>query len=1669
MIDESALSAEVELVESSEVDLSDIELKPSWSDESKSAALACIEKCEGELQLQPDHRYSARLHFEIARLYEAPIGDLRRAAAHYQEALKHRPQHLPTIQGARRVLIGRRSYQAALELYDEELRLTPDPGRKAQLTHAKGRLLEDVLGRRDDAAEAYSSALELDRANPAVLGSLYVRTVEEQKWNDVDRVLEQVANAVADDARHRAILVAERARLVEYRKEDPERATELYEIAVRLDPQAPGALAALKRLHHQQRRWRDLIRVLLLEAELTESRTVATMALFRVARIHENRLGNRQEAVTVLERAVKESPGDPVILLELVRLYEVGSRWDGLVTTLQALAQHTKQPAERLTLLHRMGGICEARLGRDQDAAHWYSAALAIDASHVPTLQAIAPLLERLGEWEKLANVLSREAEAASDSKRRAASHSRVAEILERHLLRKDEAVEHFAKALGVLPNYAPAFKALSRLLSEAGRYRDLVELYERGIEVSSDEEQTIALLMKVGSIYEDLLREPERASAAYRRVLAIDETRRPAIHALQRSAELATDWRTLVYALDAEAKLVRKDGDRVALLHRSAEVLDSELDDRNAALTRLHEVLEIDASYAPALTSLGSLYHSMGRWEDLLDVYQRELDVAKPGPDSAALLYRMGELSLERIGREEKALEHFRRALEQDPTHNPSLRALTQRLRNREDWPGLLETLQMELSGQGDPRARARTQTLIGEVYEDRLREPEKAIRAYEQALLQAPGYRPALDAIARMRANAKHWQALAQDLEQEAVQTSDGTMATDALLRRAEVLARELNEPRKAIVTLEAIIERYPTHLGALWMLEGLYRRVGQWDALAIVHATQAQCYLDGRARVASLEAQARILESRVKGEPELVARVYQHALEIAPTYRPAMEGLERIALSEGNPGRLAAVDELLMQAAEDRSLRAAYALRRAEALEALDGDGALDAYREALRLDPESISGTRGLGRIADRIDDPAVLAEAARREAEIARDPAEKARLLVRSADVRTERLGDVDTAVGELSQALDLDPNSQAAAERLSRVLRAKGEDRRLVDSLSRAANIAEPERATSLWMEIATLHADQLGHLTGAIGALQRVLRNTPNHVPTLSLLAEYFERDRQWSEAVKQLTLIVQLASDEPTLVDAHMRLAKLFGQKLGDGARARVSLQAVLQLDPNHDGALHQLAELFEREGRADEAAQVAQRLVSLAKNPADRANALLRAARLERSLGNDSAAAHALREAVAIEGPGSDSAIECKALCQTDAAWGQYVDALRSHLRTLPEDKTATTYIEIGTVLFERLRRQQEAIQVLKDAAQVTKDPRVRRELALRLRLGGKWNEGVAVLQALAKDDVLRAETWRELVKTFSDAQLGREARLAAEPLLVLGKATERETRLRQTSAPRPLHANPGTVGPLLERFASPTKQQVAAGDLLRSIGSGMVKLYPPDLEGYGLTSRDRLLPKHADPLFDLVHQIAEVVGAPEFELYVHRVRSRGMGLELGTVPMLIVPAAVSELPRAQQVYLLARPLVLIARGLPAVGKLTPRELDVLLASAARQVRPGYGKGLTSEDVLEEQSKRLHRALSRRARKGMEEAAEEYVSAGRIDFPRWTHGLHRTSHRVAALLCDDLPAACAVLRRTERELQGLEGAALVEGSPVVKDLLAFWVSKPAMQVRQHAGLLD
>ena len=1643
-----------------------VTLEPTLDPEAR----AVIATCESELETAPDPLRASRLHYEIARAYEVAIGWSEQAAEHYRKSLDGAPEYMPAICGARRAEIVRGNFEAALMLFDAEDKLTSSPKRKAMLFYEQGRLLEDRMSDAPRARDLYAKALELDPSNASVLKALEQCDRRGKTSDALIETLERAGNAITEDGRHRAALLIERAQLVERRTgTSTPTAAELYEAALRLDPHALGALDALERIYRRDQDWRSLTSTLERDARQTQDPARRALALHRVARIHAERLGNRSEAMSALVKAIDAVPGDPVVLEDLARGYEQEQNPDGLAGILASLVDLAPAAAERVALLHRLGQVLEGPLADPERAIERYQEALALEPTSIPVLQALGRLLASRTKWLELIGMHLGEAAATAVVARAAAAHARVAEIYEVQLRDPGEAVTHHARALTLLPGYATSFKALTRLYAQLDRHRELVELLERAITETALQSLKIAYLMKVGSIWEDSLADPVQALHAFRRILELANDNLVAIHAVQRVAERAGRHAQLVESLEREAELVDDRDLRVGLLHRAGTVLDEHVNDQDAALVRFRKALELDPAFVPALASVGRIYYRAGRWAELLETYEREVAVSK-GAEAVALLHKMGELCEDKLGNADAAVKWYRRALELDPKYRPAIRALVRRCRESRDWAGLAGALEIEVAGLEDPSTRAGVWLRIGQVYEDWLGDPDKAIAAYRKALEDRSEYRPARVAVARLAGQKREWMQLIDVLSQEAASTADAIHATTVLMRQGEIYRDELDDPDLAIHCFEAVLHHEIGMIPALLALEPLYAKAHAWDKLAQVYSDMGSKLVDASARIAALRELVRLQATHELGTVESRARTYQKILEIDRDDESALHALEEIGRTTRDDRILVDVYRRLADLTDHPGTAACLLTDLGQALERRGDRRALDAYRDAVKKDAGLLTAIRGLARVGDLLGNPRAMAQAARLEAELTRKPEIAAKLYVRSGILRREQMNDLG-AVEDFERALEVWPDDTQGAERVIQPLLETGQVLRLVDILAKTAVSARSsERKTALWLEVGGLYTRRLDNIGAGITAFKRALEATPGHVLALTRLAEVYERNRQWGDAVATLDQLLTLSSDDAARADAHLRLAAIFDEHLNNIERASKCVEAVLRHNPKHAGALLRLADIQLRSGNEADAVKTTQRLVDLAEGPKQKGAALVRVARIQRTRGELAAADTALGEALSLEGPGGDAERDLKKAIERHNSWVGYAAGLAAYIKRAiadkePRDTLGTAYLELSHTYVEHMKLPARAIEALTEGLEHTGDQRLGLALARLLRDVGRLDEALHQLKQAVSQDPLHVEAWRELSTVFERGGRRDDGMRSLSALTVLGADPERELKL--TARPASAADSSFAIN-VLASIAVDNACVTPAASLLASIADGIGKMYPASLDQYGISQRDRLGPKSTGSLWDLASRVSRIYGA-ELEIYEHGAIEPIVAVEPFETPALVVSHAVRRLPMPQQVFLLSYAIGPIAARLHAALSLRTAELEIALTGAVRLVTPTFAFGGASADDTSINNARetLRKFVNRKWRRPMEVAADELVQNPPADLSLWQAAIRQTMLRAALLVTDDLAASIDAMRHVV-ELPAVRGAALVQSSDAVRDLMRFWISNRAAGVRHHAGML-
>lgn len=1611
-----------------------------------------------------------RLHHELARICELVLGDLDTAAEQYTHALTALPEHLPSIVGARRVAMVQRRYDDVVKLFERELHLTSDRGTRAALLLAQGRVLEDRLLQPQRARQAYAAAIDLSDPDPGLWHAIAQVDTQTSSWVALDRAYEAAANTLAADPGLRASILCQRARLKELRGNDVDAAAQLYDQAFELDPAAPGVVSALERLFARRGRWRELVTLLEREASLVDDLASRALVLHRCALVWLERLGDRESARGVLERASTLGPQQAVILETLARVYEDGGHWPEFAQTIGVLVDLTDDPQQRLGLLHRLGMVCLDALGDDDSAMEAFEEVLTLDPGHVPALRALAPLYAKAGRHESLVAMHQREAAAARDPRRRATAHARAAEILERTSKIPEAMAEH-EHALALAPDLLPSFEALVRLYGRTSRHAETVELYERHLE-RVDIERRISYLFAIGDLARVALADPEQAEHAYRRILELRPDHLGAIHALGRVGLSAERWRTVIEALELEAHLVRDPGQRADLLHRAGEILDEKLGRREEALSRLKSVLSIDGHHVATLATLGRIYHGERRWPDLADIYERELAVATEATSQVILLHRLAELHARQLGSVDRAIELLRRALTTDSHHAPSVQLLTRILRARGAWRELATLAELERDGFRDPSSRALASFQLGRIHEDHLDDLVAAERCYLQAVELRPGYRAAADALARARTELGHFAELAAELERDAATLADRRLAVATLYRAGEVARDHINDVARARRAFERVLSLEPRHIGALVALEAIYRLQGDREALGLLHATQADTFVEPAAKIMALVERVRVLDMAEPSDDldanDTAARArvdaWSTVLSLRARDRLALDGLEREALAHGDPAALATIDGMLAEAASDPLLCAAYLTRRGEALEASGGPQALDVYREALVLDPENLGALRGLGRLAELLGDAEAVIEAAMREAAVAKSPAEAADAYVRAGTTRLEQQGDRTAAIAAFDQALAAWPDHVDAATQLSSTMRTTGQLAKLADRLGRAATTARtPDRQRSLWLEVARLQAYDLDNLGGAIASLQRLLDKHPDDVAALVEVARLHLGDRRATEALPLLRRALDLA-DGPEVVEVHELLAAASVDS-GDHAAAFSHYEQALVHGADEADILARVVTLQLDGGLFGAAVDSATRLRSVAKDDVTIAAADVALSRAHVGAKHIEPAIAALADAIAIEGSGGIAHSELSAIATTPEHWQLYLAQLREHLDDSGE-RRASLVLEIARVTHERLDDVDGARTTLIEGLRTTgSDPALRFELAKFLRVGTRYAEAIDQLQLVLMDDVFRIEAWRALAQNYDELSQPRARAIANSALGVFEVATTAEREDILTYKSRIEAIRPGSLaGDATADLHVARDQQAPSAALLASIVEALAKVRPGDLARWGVTGRDKLVAR-PDGVRALVDRIAAIFGVDDFDVYSHSVADRGVFVENLSRPAMLVPTWLAEVSVGQQAFAITQAIVNIARGTFTVDLFVPRELELLLVAAARSQVPGFGDKVAATDVLDDHARTISKAVGRKRRRAFEIAAGAYATGRHPDTLTLVHWIRQSARRIALVVADDLPSAVAATARAENVTK--TGIAAVRASPVIADLLKLWSSRPAMMLRHSCGM--
>jgi tetratricopeptide (TPR) repeat protein len=1242
---------------------------------------------------------------------------------------------------------------------------------------ARWRLLEQAARDRDASELADGLVAFADAAPPALAGALrfLAAQLSETHLGDRDRAdglyeqarqgnlndvvaLKRVFDACAGSEPTRGLRLAERMLAEADRLGDlflspvlGLRACELLHLAGEIDRAEVEGLRLLDRsagdawdvrrfledLLWRERRWNELVRVVASEPDLDRNDRVLLAAL------QEHALFDPEAAASALvqrQRLARGVPVDDRLVMRTLQRLLVGRDEDGYREACQREADATPRDERRAQLYLAMARIYLGQPALRERALTHLFWVLDHDADNLTALRLIEHIARQQGDGRVLAESLGRQMELIDDPERTHRMGRELATWFDGAGDEPARAVELYARQLEATPDDADAAAALERLYEELGRTDALLGLLRRTLKRPIPMERRISVLIRLGEVHEEQLRDPFGARTLYEDALACErpETTLPPglmarAHAgLARVADAAPQPTSAL----AEMASTAPDGHDTSVPVPSAadvptpdaESLDGAYKELISRLSEEGEAIDPDAD-APtrADSRLVGQPPPMPALEDPLETplpgsggvvsantgHPAVPALAAPSPlatgDIPSLDVDVAEAFVDAQSPEApRAADPGRMVIARKLARSRSTSA-------QESWPdhddAQAASAARALDEASDPDARVTAAQTLAARYEA-IGRPEDAIRAYRESLAWRAGDQRAIDRLIALCREVEDWKGLADMLSRAAERTGDRRRKRDLLLEIARLHTGPLIDPGGAVAFYRQVLKIDAATPGVVDELAAALKADRRWDEYVEVLAISGLADEDASPE-RNLEL-GRVYLYRL-GEPEKAAVFIERAAAILRDPEVLADLAAVRAAQGGIDEALGLLDSAIRRA--DEADRGALLVRQARLMEerADNPEGARAAYRDAMT------AGVRDPS-VLDRLEHLAVEARDWESVAEIVRIHLEDARqagaaddelreLAVRLGHLYFKRLDAPDKAAHAFIEALELRPRDASL--------------NRVIEGL--LGSVRDPDLHIRFY-EV-TLHAgtsrdvnSALKRLAGAyegarrydeaLQMLEDLGRRSPADPDVLGALERVYKKAERWDRVVAIHDEALARQPDHQTRLTLLRRKAHALEVGMRDLAAATETWREVLRVQPDDISAVRAACRLLEAQKRWDELLEASERELALTADERQKAYILFRMGSLRETAIHDlDGAARCYHRALAFDARCFPALHGLREIAASQGHWATVIRYLEREVELWDEPREKSAVLaRIGEIYATRLKDTHEAMRCYAQAIDV-----------------------------------------------------------------------------------------------------------------------------------------------------------------------------------------------------------------------------------------------------------------------------------------------------------------------------------------------------------------------
>lgn len=1104
---------------------------------------------------------------KVARLYKEQLRQLENGEKYYLKLLEIAPDNIEALDSLIEIYLSIGDYEKLLKIYRQKSEVITDLKEKKELLLQMAKISINPLQNYETAIECYEEVLRIEPLHKETIDTLIELYRRFEKWNKLVELLE---TKLEQQEHPTPQLYYELGEIYREKLNDLYKAIENYQKAIELDRNykeaidrveemlliedvKPQACSLLEPIYSLAMDWSKLVKVLKIKLEVTFDVEKRKEIITQIAEIYEVQMENLEEAFNTYLMLFKEEPLSRKVREKLIRLSGVLEKWDVLAEQFFNFIKDSYTVEESLIeLALETGEIYDKYLSNIEKGVLSYKKILELDPNNKEAFRRIEELYKREKKWEELLSHYVEFLDKTYDDQKRKEFLFKIAELYEEKFSSPTKAIEYYQEILAIDEDEKSAILNLDRLYYQLERWEELIQLLEFQLNKETNPQTRISLMLRIGGIYEEKLKQLEKAIDWYEEILKVDPNNEQTISILERLIlnydyryriakilepiyQANDEWMKLVVIYDAQLEFITDPKERLYLLREIAKIHVERGGDFSIALNALGKALIENPENGEILEEFRRLAERLKAWELFIDTLEKCVDTVYD-VEKQAYYWRLIARSYDRyLGDPRKAIDAYRKLLEIKEDDQEALDNLEVNYTMLGDWNGQVYVLKKKAEFTSDPSKRKELWQRAGSIFEDMIGNFEEAIQCYRNAYEIDPSDLYSIGSLERLYELKERWNELVEILRVKIEYVESKEEKIDLLFKIAQITYSKLTDKFEAIQSYYSILELDPNNLNAIDLLVQIFKEEERWEDAIEMLNKKLSLAKEREERIPVLIDIAKIYVEKL-AEFINAIEVCRDILSINPKEKEAVFLLEKIG-------------------EEDE-----YALQVASLLEPL--------YREEGLWDK--------LIYIKDKV-------------ANITSDLQKRKEILKDIAQVYEEKLQDKEKAFEYYLKILKECEGDESIYNELNRLSSQYNYwDKLVVAYRDIIETLVDPEAIFKLALWIAQIYESYLNRLEEAVDYYKKAIENLgKDDLMILSALDRLYTRLERWSELEEVIERELALSEDDSQKSLFELRLAELKLSYDKDYNKAIELYQSVLERNPNHEEAIKSLENLLDKEG--------------------------------------------------------------------------------------------------------------------------------------------------------------------------------------------------------------------------------------------------------------------------------------------------------------------------------------------------------------------------------------------------------------------------------------------------------------------------------------------------